>query len=62
MASIEVPVVSPTSGSWWWPSRELEAYPGRRARLAYLGLTALVTVTLYYLVGCGASVVILRMS
>ncbi|MDE3207038.1 MAG: MFS transporter [Acidobacteriota bacterium] len=50
------------SGSWWWPTRELAAYPGRRARLGYLGLTALVTVTLYYLVGCGASVVILQMA
>ena len=62
MASIEVPVGRAGSGPWWWPTRELTAYPGRRARLGYQGLTALVTVTLYYLVGCGASVVILQMA
>jgi MFS family permease len=62
MTSIEAPAMRSGSGSWWWPTRELHAYPERRARLGYLGLTVLITVTLYYMVGCGTSVVILQMS
>lgn len=45
-----------------WKARELQRYPERAARIGYLGLTVLVTVTLYYLVSCGQSVVILQMA
>lgn len=62
MATAEALVEGPMSGRWWWPTRELHAYPGQRARLGYLALIAVITVTLYYMVGCGASVVVLQMA
>lgn len=62
MTAIETPLRQPPARLWKLPGRELDAYPTQGARLAYLGLTVLVTVTLYYLVSCGQSVIVLQMA
>jgi MFS family permease len=62
MTAIDTPLVRAAAHNWQIPGRELTAYPSARARNGYLGLTVLITVTLYYLVSCGNSVIILQMA
>ena len=49
------PVTGPDGASWLW-KRQLDAYPDTGARMLYLALTVLATITLYYELYVGGSV------
>jgi ACS family D-galactonate transporter-like MFS transporter len=58
----EGPVVSrPRAGSWLW-HRQLEVYPETGARILYLAMTVLATITLYYELYVGSSVATLQLA
>jgi MFS family permease len=58
----EGPVASrPRAGSWLW-HRQLEDYPETGARILYLAMTVLATITLYYELYVGSSVATLQLA
>ncbi len=58
----EGPVVSrPRAGSWLW-HRQLDTYPETGPRIAFLAITVLATITLYYELYVGGSVATLLLT
>ena len=58
----EGPVVSrPRAGSWLW-HRQLDTYPDTGPRIAFLAITVLATITLYYELYVGGSVATLLLT
>ena len=58
----EGPVVSrPRAGSWLW-RRQLDTYPDTGPRIAFLAITVLATITLYYELYVGGSVATLLLT
>src|SRR5579875_1735780 len=64
MTSTAAPLAPAAQRPWWrgLTSRELTSYPSTATRFAYLALTVVITIVLYYMAYCGGSVTTLQMA